>query len=272
MIENILKTLNFDEEDIKTYLFLLETGPVPAGMLAKLLGTPRSSLYGLLKRLEDRGLIIESQKRGIKTFSAENPEKLNLLFSQQIETLQKNQQEFAALLPTLKRGGEKLVNPKFQVFEGQEGLQSALKDMLLYYNIETQAFWPQKKMIDMLSPEFFRYHNKERIKNNLYTRAIWPQEQTVKIKDHPYFGAGKEFKREIRIAPTQIDFTMGYWIYGNKIVFVSSRKESFGFIVESLEFAEMLKSQFEVMWGISKKLEISEADTASFLQELKRYS
>lgn len=272
MIENLLKSLDFDQEDVKIYLFLLEMGSVSAGMLAKRLGVPRSSLYGFLKRLEERGLIIESQKHGVKSFSAENPEKINLLFSQQIEVLQKNQTEFKTFLPNLKRSGEKLVSPKFQIFEGQEGLQNALKDILLYYNIETQAFWPQKKMIDMLTPEFFRYHNKERIKNNLYTRAIWPQAQMVEVKNHPYFGAGKEFKREIRIAPPSIDFTMGYWIYGNKTVFISSRKESFGFIVESLEFAQMLISQFEVIWNFSKQLVVDKNDTVSFLQELRSYN
>src|ERR1051326_2842980 len=175
MIENILKTLNFDEDEIKTYLLLLELGAVTAGQLAKKLGVPRSSLYGFLKRLENHGLITESRKRGVKLFASEDPEKINLLFSQQIEALQKGQEDFKQVLPSLKRSGEKFVNPKLQIFEEQEGLQQALKDMLLYYDLETLALWPQKKMVEMLSGEFFRYHNKERIKNRLSVRAIWPE-------------------------------------------------------------------------------------------------
>ena len=190
------------------------------------------------------------------------------MFNQKIETLEKSQNQFKQLLPTLKQASQNLINPKFTLFEGREALQSALKDMLLYYNIETQAFWPQKKMVEILTPDFFRYHNKERIKNNLYTRAIWPKSQTVKIKDHPYFGVGEKFKREIRIAPSGIDFTMGYWIYGNKTVFVSSSQESFGFIVESLEFAQMMKTQFEVIWELSQNLKIEPRDTQSFIDEL----
>jgi sugar-specific transcriptional regulator TrmB len=271
MIETILKSLNFDELDVKTYVFLLENGPVAAGSLSKQLGQPRSSIYGFLARLKDRGLIIESQRRGIKVFSAENPEKLGLLFTQQIENLHKQYTEFKTLLPTLKRGGSKLVQPKFQIYEGREGLQSALKDMLLYYDIETQAFWPQKKMVDTLTPDFFRYHNRERIKNNLRTRAIWPAEQVVSIKEHPYFGTGPDFKRQIRIAPPQVNFSLGYWIYGNKVVFISSTKESFGFIVESLEFAQMMKSQFELVWNLSKEMDVNKNDAAPFLRELRSY-
>jgi sugar-specific transcriptional regulator TrmB len=48
MIENLLKSLGFEEDDVKTYLLLLELGSITAGNLAKKLGIPRSSLYGFL--------------------------------------------------------------------------------------------------------------------------------------------------------------------------------------------------------------------------------
>lgn len=108
-------------------------------------------------------------------------------------------------------------------------------------------------MIEILGPEFFKKHNKERIERNIYTQAIWPSLQTVTTSDYPFMGQGNAFKREIRIAPKNIHFSMGYWIYGNKAAFISSNKESFGFIIESKEFVQMLSSQFDVMWNISKK-------------------
>jgi len=254
MIENILKQLDFNLEEVKTYLLLLETGPITAGNLAKKLGVPRSSLYGFLKQLIQQGLATESQKRGIKTFAAEDPEKINLLFQQRIEALQKNQLDFTDLLPGLKHKTDSYLPPKFQLFEGSEELKHALKDMLLYYDRETLALWPQKKMVEILSPEFFRYHNKERVKNNLSVRAIWPINQIVSIAEHPYFGTGPAFKREIRTTPPEIDLTMGYWIYGNKTVFISSVEESFGFIIESREFAQTMATQFEVLWKISNPI------------------
>lgn len=271
MIENILKLLNFDEYEVKSYLFLLEKGPLTAGALAKSLGVPRSSLYGFLKRLAEDNLIVESQKGGVKIFAAEPPEKINLLFGQKMEALQKAQNDYVKILPELKnRQGEKYQAPKFQVFEGAEELRNALKDILLYHDIETQAFWPQKKMVEVLGGEIFRYHNKQRIKNHVSVRAIWPQNQKVEIKKHPYFGSGEKFLREIRIAPPGIDFHMGYWIYGNKIVFISSALESFGFIIQSQEMVQMLKTQFEILWQISKPLLVKKEDAESFLDELSK--
>lgn len=272
-ITSLLTNLDFDAEDTKTYLLLLETGSVTAGKLAKKLGVPRSSLYGFLKKLTDRGLVTESQRGGIKQFTAENPEKLNQLFTEKIEQLTRDQNEYKKLLPELRNTTKaKLLTPKLQLFEGADGLKQVLKDMLLYYDMETYAFWPIQNMLDILGKDFFHYLNKERIKNKLYTKAIWPSGQVISQKQHPYLGSGVDFFREIRVAPKDIHIDMGYWIYGNKVACISSRKESFGFIVESIEFTNMLKVQFNVLWQLSTPLPHNPADTKLFIDELRRYA
>lgn len=270
MLNTLFVSLGISEDEVKAYLHLLEAGPATASALARTLGKPRPSMYGYLSRLQEKGLVSESSRSAVKNFAAEPPEKVMLLFKQKIEELESHQKEYRRLLPELQNKiPSRVSRPKFQIYDGEAGLQHVLKDMLLYRNIETCAFWPIESMIEILSPEFFRYHNKERIKNNIYTKAIWPIGQTVSIKKYPYLGTGKEFKREIRQAPKEIDFSMGYWIYGNKVAFISSRKESFGFIIESAELVEMLKVQFEVLWKLSKPLVINPKDTESFLKELR---
>ena len=271
MLNTLLSVLNLDEDEVKTYLLLLETGPITVGDLAKKLAVPRSSLYGFLKRLQDRNLVIQSIKYNIKTFAAESPEKINLLFNQKKEELQKSQQLYQEILPELKKHQpSKFLPPRIQWFEGQEGMQNQIKDLFLYSDMETQSFWPIKKMLEILSPEFFRYMNKQRIRNNLSIRAIWPRDQIVDAKNHPYLGAGEKFLREFRIAPAGTDFSMGYWIYGNKVSFISSRKESFGFILESAEFAEMQLAQFDIAWRVSTPYKVNPADTETFLKELEQ--
>lgn len=273
MLNSILSALNLDDDEVRTYVLLLETGPITVGELAKKLGLPRSSLYGFLRRLRDQGLVTESIRYSVKTFSAESPEKINSLFTQKIEDLEQKQNLYKKVLPELrKHKPSKLIMPRLQMFEGEEGLKNVLRDMLLYYDMETQAFWPIQHMLDILSPDFFRYLNKERIKNNLYTRAVWPKDQVVDIKKHPYLGSGEDFKREIRIAPDTVDISMGYWIYGHKIAFISSRKESFGFIIESAELVQTLKAQFELLWQQSTKLQTDPKDSSEFIKELRRYN
>lgn len=253
MIDATLEKMGFRDDEIKTFLCLLENGEQTAGMLAKKTGISRPSLYGFLKKLQKSELVIESQKNGVKTFVASSEKKVTAVLDKQIQDLEKGKQDISKLFLEIQKG-ENVINPKFQLFDGKNGLEQILKDMLLYRDIETKAYWPIKAMIGALGENFFRSHNKERIARNIYTRAIWPQNQVVDISKHAYLGFGEKFLREIRIAPKEINFSMGYWIYGNKVACISSKKESFGFIIESKEFAEMLSSQFEMIWKISKKI------------------
>jgi hypothetical protein len=45
---------------------------------------------------------------------------------------------------------------------------------------------------------------------------------------------------------------MGYTIYDDKVSFISSEKEIFGFIVQSEEFSKLMKLHFDLFWNISK--------------------
>ena len=78
-------------------------------------------------------------------------------------------------------------------------------------------------------------------------------------------GWGAKFKREIRIAPKEAQFSLGYWIYGNKVAFLSSRQENYGFIIQSGELVETLLAQFELLWKISKPLKFDMKNSDSFI-------
>lgn len=269
MLEKYLESLDIDRDESAIYLELLKAGQSTAGVLAKKLGLARPTLYGILQKLTDKGVVIRTLRHGVRSFTAQSPRHLSQLFDKRIEHLQAQRLGYHALLPELEEQLSELhTSPRFQYFEGIEGVQHVLKDMLMYRDLETLAFWPIKSMVEILSPEFFRWHNKERIRNNLYTRAIWPEKEAVTVKDHPYLGAGEGFRREIRVAPTEIHCTMGYWAYKHKAAFLSSRAESFGFIIESQELVTMLRAQFEVVWAMSAPLKTSPEWTKDFLREV----
>ncbi len=267
MLDTTLEKLGLRDEEIKMFLFLLEHGGLTAGELAKKTGLPRPSLYGFARKLEDVGLIVESLKNGVKTFIPVSQEAIQSIFDDRIKDLERDKIKIKMMFTELNAQAIQ-VAPKFQLFEGAEGVKHVLRDMLLYRDIETKAYWPIKATIGLLGEEFFRKLNAERIKRHIYTRGIWPQSQRVDLKTHTYMGVGDGFFREIRIAPEDIHFSMGYWIYESKVAFVSSKKESFGFIIESREFVEMLSSQFEVIWNVSKTLDPEPDHTNEFLKTI----
>src|SRR4030042_2276237 len=270
MLDNIFNQLNLKKEHPLVYSTLLESGPLPAGKLAKRLNMPRSSLYGFLSDLAQKGLVLQSEKQAVKIWQASPPEKVQEVLNDQINQIEKAKSSFANLLPDLQaKQKTDLITPKFTYFEGQEGLRQIIKDVLLYRDIETDCIWPIKDMVDVIGKDFLeQYGTKERIRRNIKTYVLVPQNKMIDIKTNPFFGSQEELKREVRIAPKDIEYSMGYWAYGNKVAFISSKKESFGFIVESKELRQLLKTQFDLIWQISEPVKLDKKYTEKFIQEI----
>lgn len=268
MLQALMQKLNIPRQQTEIYSLLLEEGGSTVGQLAKRLNIPRASLYDLVKKMIERGLLVESQKDSVKFYTSVNPEKLVSLFEQEIQGLEKSKNDLEKLVPNLLQNFSSHTTPRIQVYEGVEGVKQILRDMVLYKDIETFAFWPIKEMIEVLTPEFFEYLNRQRVQRNIYTKALWPQAQTVDLKNHPFLGVGETFQREIRVMPKGLEFELGYWAYNDKVAFVSSKDEAFGFIIQSKALVQMLKTQFDFIWKQSKAIPDKPEYTKTFLEHI----
>lgn len=269
-LQRSLEILGVEAGAAGVYEYLLLNGGFQVGRLSKLLGVPRTTLYTQLAKLLELSLVRESVRKGVKTYVAESPDSITRLFARRQGIIQEQSKVFSELLPEL-RNKSRLTSsaPRLSIFEGKTGLENVLNDMLMYADLETCSVWPIAKMIRTLSPEFFKYHNKERIRRNIYTRAVWPVKEAVSVADFPFLGWGPEFKREIRLAPSQMSYALGYWIYSNKVAFLSSIEEGYGFIIQSQELVDTLMAQFEMLWSASVQLKFDKRDAKKFIDEIE---
>ncbi|MCF7820415.1 MAG: hypothetical protein K9M44_03010 [Candidatus Pacebacteria bacterium] len=269
MLDKIFEKLGLKKEHSDIYLILLEGGVMSAGSLAKRLSIPRTTLYGLLNDLAHGGLILQSEKENVKLWQAVDPENIKNILNDKINSLENTRNNFDTVLEKLKASQKTdFISPKFNYFEGVKEMKTMLKNVLLYDNLKTELFWPVKDMTKVLGEEFLYEFNKKRIRNNVYIRVIWPVDKAGDITKDIFLAPGKEVKREVRIAPEGVDSSMGYWAYGNKVIFMSSKKENFGFIVESKELRQLLKTQFEILWNISKPLKENLESSKKFLDDM----
>lgn len=252
-INKILDLFNLQPLAKEIFLVALENGPTGATTLAQKVGVKRTAIYDLLENLIKAGLIVESQKNNIKIFAVQKPEIIELL----IEEKQKNILTAKSALTELKNTyytKNSATKPRLQLFEGREELQHMMKDLLLYHDITAYVLWPVEKIIKLLGSDFYREFHKKRAERNIKIKVIWPHPQATAKTKYDFFKNDIELKREIRLAPKNIDFSLGYTIYANTVRFISSQKENYGFLIESPEMAEMMKQQFEIIWQASKKI------------------
>ena len=265
MIEEILKGLDVNREEVRIYLELLESGASTAGNLAKKLGMARATLYGMLQRLHDKGVIYKSLKHGVRTFRAEPPEKLSQLFDKKIENLQLQKTQFKNIIPDLNsRISNEFLSPRFEFFEGLESVKYAMQDFLSYQDMESFNFWCAKDMVDLLSQDHFFYSSRKRMENNIWQKLLVPYDPDFSVRKYPSCAGGEFFKRELRVAPPFINSTMSYWVYKDKVLYFSSRSEAYAYIIESIDMAEMMRNHFMAVWKLSKKYEMEEDEADEF--------
>lgn len=252
-LNQILDLFNLRPLEKEVFRICLESGMIGATSLAQKTGISRTSVYDVLKSLMKNGLVIESQKNGVKFFIVQKPEKIELL----IEEKQNKILIAKTALETFRNdyyASGKSFKPRLQMFEGREELRQMMKDLLLYRDITAHVLWPVEKIIKLLGSDFYHEFHKKRAERNIQIKVIWPCSHVTAKMKYDFLKNDVELKREIRIAPKNIDFSLGYAIYANTVRFISSQKENYGFLIESQEMAEMMRRQFEVIWEISKKI------------------
>jgi len=264
MIEKILKELGLPENACQIYLRLVENGSSSARKIAEGLGLPRATVYDNLNLLIQHGLVVEKEEDAKKLFGLDEPKNLDRLLENKILNLKKERREVKKILPKLATNIA--LEPKIKFYSGPDGIKQVLSDLLWYENIETLTMWPISDMVGILGEDYLIELNRRRIRKNISIRGIWPADKKVNFKEHPYLGVGKGHLRQLRTAPEGMTWSMSYWLYDDKVAFISSGRECFGFVINSRDFAGLIRANFEVIWKLSKPIKPQPQYTDEFLK------
>lgn len=246
-LTSILTELGLSDFEQTIYLSLLREGQATARMLSARTTITRPSVYDQLKLLRGRGLVVELDIDGKTYFSPTPVETLDILMADRIDRLETGRATLKAALPAILANNN-LIQPKIRFFEGRAGLQQLMKDMLWHDHIEILVFWPYTAMLEILGEEFLTWFDERRQKRKITMRTLWPREEKKRVS-HIFETDQADVKRRyFKKAQTT---SMSYIIYQNKVMFLSSNQEAFGFIVDSAEFVALITMQFEVLWEIA---------------------
>ncbi|MDQ5962324.1 MAG: hypothetical protein QG653_131 [Patescibacteria group bacterium] len=247
-LKDILHSLDLPPSSQKIYAELLENGETTARMLSERLSLTRPSTYDHLALLKKKGLIIEKKVENKKYFAIDDVKHIGVQLKEKKEELSHKEKLFTELLPELLKYS-RTESPVIKFFEGKDGLTHLLNDILWYKGETIHTMWPYTEMLHVLGKEVLVRFNERRLQSKILIRTLWPHEK-VSTKD--YIWNGKDTLTEKRFAKKSVTWNMGYTIYGDKVSFISSHKEVFGFIVTSKDFVELMKVQFNVIWEASK--------------------
>lgn len=244
-----LKKFGLSEKEAQVYCSLLELGSSPVTEISDAAGVNRSSTYVVLESLQKRGLVSVSYDKNIKTYIAAPPERLLQLAEESVKKYTEIVGSLQAALPELKSiyngVGPK---PKFQFFEGKEGIISAYEDTLT--SNETIRAYASIENMHTAIPGYFPEYYKRRAAKDIAIRSIHPDTEDARER----VLHNKEEQREALLVPKdKYNFSPEVNIYDNKIVFMSLL-ENFALIIESAELADVMKKIFDLSWTEAERL------------------
>ncbi len=237
-----LEKLGLSDKESVIYLAALEMGKFSVLSLARKTNIKRPTCYLILDDLIKKGLISTFPQAKKVLYVAEHP---NALLKRSADNFQMTKNLMPELQGLMGLSSEK---PELRVYSGQKGIQYIYEQMLddgkdLYYIASTE------ELVKSAGAEFLDDWIKRRITKGLKTYRISVRDD--EMFEIPLYVGGPENLRTVRYAPSGFTTPYTIYIFGKKVAFISTKKDLFGFIVESADLAQSMKAMFDVVWGIS---------------------
>ena len=241
-LENIFTTLGFSEPEIKIYRAILEKGQASVRTLAEKTNIGRGTVYNILKRLKEKGLVSYSERGKLKYFAVENPEKLLAQFEEKKRALDEAASEFQMALPELQAlfGPEK-DQSKVTYHVGLSGIRTILEDILFTLNKA-----PEKVV---------RLYSSEELRGIIY--EAYPQftqrriDAAIKARVIKMGGTGVlRGLDEAKLLPVDKSSRTYVHVYGNKISYITSKSNGhiLAAIIEDSHIAQTHAFLFDSLW------------------------
>lgn len=248
-LNSALKSLDLNQKQIDTYLLLLQLGQSTASTLSNKLNINRTTLYSILKVMQQRGLVSNYKKESATFFSALSPDLLLEKSRRRLNEAQTFFNQIESIVPELKSIEQLYANsPKLKLYEGPAGIKGLYTQTLS--SKEIFAFIPLHTLPKPLHGFLTKEYIELRKKNKSFTHAIVdnsPFAEKYKSKDEESF-------RETRIIPyKKLPLDAEICLYGkNKIAIIAFTDELVGFSIESKSMYNTLLSIFKIVWNVVK--------------------
>lgn len=240
-IEEKLARIGITGTLYKLYLAVVGLGGASVTEAASKAGLARTTAHDALAKLEEEGLIrfVDHGKR--RFVVAQDPGVL-------LERIEARRQMVEDVMPVLRsmyhhESGQ----PSVRFHPGPEGIRTTLWDTLSGTDTVLRATLSMKELMAEPGLDEMERYLTERARRGIRLRVIRSEERDIV----PIWPSSQEHLRELRYAPSAYTLAMTCFIYGNKVCLISSARESYGMIIDSVEFAAFQASMFDALWSLS---------------------
>ncbi|HCP09027.1 MAG TPA: hypothetical protein DIT25_04505 [Candidatus Moranbacteria bacterium] len=239
-LQKELLEAGLNENEAGIYLAALELGETTVSRLARKSGIKRTTAYLVIESLKEKGLISSLKKESASVFFAEDPRKLHEIMEERKQKIDKIMPQLLAFTNLIDR------KPEIKFYEGKEGVNEVLKDMLKYPNSEVVGWISEDYVVYFTEDFFINYFIPTRVKKKISVRSISPD--THLMRNIVEKTAPSSIRKVKFIKSEKFNVSIEMNIYGKNKISLLSCEEEIGLIIRSQKIHDSLKSIFEVSW------------------------
>ena len=244
-IRNIFRNMGLDDKEIDVYLSLVPLKSAPVSVLAKASKQPRTSIYFILDKLQQKGFVSEVESGKITHYVAEPPEKL-INHAQEMQTkFRRIEQQIHDALPMLSSLVSPVASaPKVTLLHGIEGMKKTYREALSKPFV---GLYNQQLMYDTFGMTTGEYlFSKKKMPWVGRDLIVGGPAVSRLLADHP---PTEEF--DYRVLPVGMTFESDALVYGDHVALFSYDHQHTIVRIENRQIADMMRSWFDALWNVS---------------------
>ncbi|MBY0110887.1 helix-turn-helix domain-containing protein [Patescibacteria group bacterium] len=244
-LKEALTGAGLSETEIRVFTFLLQhEAGLRVSDIARRTRLNRTTLYGILNSLTEKGIVTSSEERGVLRFQSIHPRSLVDYLERAQERLARNAKKVADIIPDITRirEQEEQYRPKMRFFDGSEGIKQAYED-LVRENKEklVYGFTGIHAIYNLMGMDWIDYILKRRPSAGVKWLAL--AVDSAKSREMSVYD--KEQLRVTKFLPKEFDFDIELAAYDDKMFIVSYAEDHpWAMIITDQRIADTIKALF----------------------------
>lgn len=230
-----LEQFGLTKTESDVYLALLREGNSLASSVIKRLQLHRATVYDVLDRLIEKGLVSYVARDGKKYYEAVNPTRFLDIIKEKKQKIESDEKEAEKIVLELSKVKEKTPSSNVQILTGKEGVKVLMQDLL---NCEEFLVLGGELKFREYLPIYTVHWAKERERKKIYARILTEHKIDTKWSYNKY----KQLLKDIK-------FPTGTIIYSGKIAIILPEEPVKIVLVESEGTYNSYKAEFEMLWN-----------------------
>ena len=242
MKESTLMELGLGQNEARTYLSLLESGPTTIGKISNASKIHRTNVYDAIKKLTERGLVSTVLKDDERIFQATDPVHLsNILKEKEIKLL--------TILPQLQLS-HSLCKEQSEVciYNGLKAARNAM-DHMLGLKQPIYVFGVSHDAPKLTGPFLSNFH-KRRVEQKTEFWHIYNADGAERAKFLKSLG-----RTYVRFLPKEYDVPVATNICGDEVWMILWEADAVVIQIKNKKIAEAYKKYFDILWKLAKEFE-----------------